>query len=247
MYHVPQSCYIFNLHSNNESMIVWRTDILIQHYPPCSVIEPGAATAHLSLSATLVLLSPSMASSDTSTPSPFAYILSFLIVGLCWGFTTPFIRRAALTYSTPTHASITDPRRSWLTRQLAKAFFAVVGLLKRPAYAIPLLCNLTGSVWFFLLVGKAGEALFYRCLLSCFVNTGIRSLRQVTTSVSVLERALSTFDFRASFSQSCLNQVSRLVLTIPNGALCSPASLLPRALPYRTNHKFAGLPIHSLG
>lgn len=96
-------------------------------------------------------------SENTPNPSPLAYILSFLIVGLCWGFTTPFIRRAALTYTTPTHPSITDPGRSWLTRQLAKAFFTILGLLKSPGYAVPLLCNLTGSVWFFLLVGKAGE------------------------------------------------------------------------------------------
>ncbi len=103
-----------------------------------------------------------MTSSETSTPSPFAYILSFVIVGLCWGFTTPFIRRAALTYTTPTHPSITDPQRSRLARQLARAFFTIVGLLKNPRYAVPLLCNLTGSVWFFLLVGKAGE-----CLIQC--------------------------------------------------------------------------------
>jgi Putative transmembrane family 234 len=109
-----------------------------------------------------------MTSSEPSNPSPFAYILSFLIVGLCWGFTTPFIRRAALTYTTPTHSSITDPRRSWLTRQLAKAFFTIVGLLKSPGYAVPLLCNLTGSVWFFLLVGKAGESLFQCCELLYF-------------------------------------------------------------------------------
>ena len=30
-------------------------------------------------------------------------------------------------------------------------------LLKSPAYALPLVINLTGSVWFFLLIGKAGE------------------------------------------------------------------------------------------
>jgi Putative transmembrane family 234 len=100
-----------------------------------------------------------MTEPENPQPSPFAYILSFLIVGLCWGFTTPFIRRAALTYTTPTHPSVTDPRRSWLSRQIAKAFFTVVGLLKSPGYAVPLLCNLTGSVWFFLLVGKAGKIL----------------------------------------------------------------------------------------
>jgi drug/metabolite transporter (DMT)-like permease len=31
----------------------------------------------------------------------------------------------------------------------------VYDLLKSPAYAVPLLINLTGSVWFFLLVGQA--------------------------------------------------------------------------------------------
>lgn len=112
---------------------------------------------------------PVMTSSETSTPSPFAYILSFLIVGLCWGFTTPFIRRAALTYITPTHPSITDLRRSWFSRQLAKAFFTIIGLLKSPGYLVPLLFNLTGSVWFFLLVGKAGENLFYFCSMLCSI------------------------------------------------------------------------------
>ena len=95
---------------------------------------------------------------DIPPPAPptLNYILSFLIVGLCWGFTTPFIRKAALTYQSPTNPSITDPRRSWLSRQIAKAFFSVLGLLRSPRYAIPLVLNLTGSVWFFLLVGQAG-------------------------------------------------------------------------------------------
>jgi Putative transmembrane family 234 len=93
----------------------------------------------------------------TSTPSPFNYVLSFLLVGICWGFTTPFIRRAAVNYQAPTNSVITDPNRSWLSRQIAKVFFTVIGLLRSPAYAIPLILNLTGSIWFFLLVGKAGK------------------------------------------------------------------------------------------
>ncbi|KIX94964.1 uncharacterized protein Z520_09274 [Fonsecaea multimorphosa CBS 102226] len=93
--------------------------------------------------------------SASPTPSPFNYILSFLLVGICWGFTTPFIRKAAVNYAAPSHPSITDPNRSWISRQIAKAFFTVVGLLKTPTYALPLLLNLTGSVWFFLLVGQA--------------------------------------------------------------------------------------------
>jgi hypothetical protein len=100
-----------------------------------------------------------MADTEEPTPSPFNYILSFLLVGLCWGFTTPFIRKAAVSYTSPTNASITDPKRSWVSRQILKAFWTVVGLLRKPTYAVPLLLNLTGSVWFFLLVGQAGTFL----------------------------------------------------------------------------------------
>ncbi|KAJ4575693.1 hypothetical protein HRR82_005994 [Exophiala dermatitidis] len=95
------------------------------------------------------------APSNPPTPSPFNYILSFLLVGICWGFTTPFIRKAAVNYTAPSHPSITDPNRSWISRQIAKAFYTVIGLLKSPGYAVPLVMNLTGSIWFFLLVGQA--------------------------------------------------------------------------------------------
>lgn len=107
----------------------------------------------------------------TSTPSPFNYILSFLLVGLCWGFTTPFIRRAAVNYTAPTNPSITDPSRSWLSRQIAKAFFTVVGLVKKPSYAIPLVANLTGSIWFFLLVGQAGTLRFCSMLFTSIFDS----------------------------------------------------------------------------
>jgi uncharacterized membrane protein len=103
---------------------------------------------------------PSSSPSSTAPgPSPFNYILSFLIVGLCWGFTTPFIRKAAITHHVPSNPSITDPNRSWLLRQIAKVFFSIIGLLRNPRYAVPLVLNLTGSIWFFLLVGQAGKLL----------------------------------------------------------------------------------------
>jgi hypothetical protein len=35
--------------------------------------------------------------------------------------------------------------------------FGVLDLLRDWRYAVPLVLNLTGSVWFFLVVGKAGE------------------------------------------------------------------------------------------
>lgn len=43
---------------------------------------------------------------------------------------------------------------------MLKAIWTVVDLLRSPAYAVPLVVNLTGSVWFFLLIGKAGEFFF---------------------------------------------------------------------------------------
>lgn len=94
---------------------------------------------------------------DEQKPPLFNYILSFLLVGVAWGFTTPFIRRAAVNYHPPSNASINDPNRSWISRKIRLGFFTLIGLLKSPSYAIPLLVNLTGSVWFFILVGQAGK------------------------------------------------------------------------------------------
>ncbi|KAG5982768.1 hypothetical protein E4U55_001374 [Claviceps digitariae] len=93
------------------------------------------------------------------TPNPplVNYILSFLLVGLAWGLTTPFIRRAAQHHHPPPHPLLdTDPiKHHWLRSRLYGAFFAVLDLLRNPRYLVPLLLNLTGSVWFFLLIGQA--------------------------------------------------------------------------------------------
>ncbi|KAL9055641.1 MAG: hypothetical protein Q9206_003055, partial [Seirophora lacunosa] len=40
-------------------------------------------------------------------PSLFRYTLSFLLVGIAWGLTTPFIRRAALDFHPAPHSSLT--------------------------------------------------------------------------------------------------------------------------------------------
>ena len=165
---------------------------------------------------------------DTSQPPIINYILSFLLVGVAWGFTTPFIRRAAADFSarqeqqqesSPTVTTdnnndnvhltpIPDPNnddeneeeeeeeeedhplppatatatatpqhkpawmrnqtstKSWLRTKLTSIFWTVINLLRTPAYSIPLVVNLTGSVWFFLLVGKHGMFLFFY-LSSC--------------------------------------------------------------------------------
>lgn len=154
---------------------------------------------------------------DTDTPKPplFNYVLSFLLVGVAWGFTTPFIRRAAADFnarqearqehaqrdrhqgatrgdgtgtegvngegtelvdraggedSTRDAATTTDrtttparmngnQREPWLKEKVTTLFWTVVNLLRTPGYSIPLGINLTGSIWFFLLVGKHGISL----------------------------------------------------------------------------------------
>jgi len=169
------------------------------------------------------------ASIPEPAPSVFNYVLSFLLVGVAWGFTTPFIRRAAADFNarqekqagstsnrgrstqSPTvpgldgeeeqelltpeeqdnegvrrrsgsrqrHDEVAAQRdqdgeednipipawqrspaqRSWLRAKTVSVFWTVVNLLRTPAYSIPLVINLTGSVWFFLLVGKHGMLL----------------------------------------------------------------------------------------
>ncbi|KAI1081242.1 integral membrane protein [Whalleya microplaca] len=98
-------------------------------------------------------------SSEEPTPQPPAinYVVGFLLVGLAWGLTTPFIRRAAKDHNPPAHPLLArdDVKASWIKSKLYGAFFAVVDLLRNPRYAVPLLINLTGSVWFFLLIGQA--------------------------------------------------------------------------------------------
>ena len=92
-------------------------------------------------------------------PSIWRWVLGFLIVGACWGLTTPFMRRAAVARDQKPQVErpfLTDPNVAWLKRKFFGIVYAVFDLLKNPAYAVPLLLNVTGSVWFFLLIGQAG-------------------------------------------------------------------------------------------
>lgn len=54
---------------------------------------------------------------------------------------------------------LTDPNISWVKRKIWGVLYAVADLLRRPSYAVPLLINMTGSVWFFVLIGQAGMSL----------------------------------------------------------------------------------------
>ncbi|CAG8955067.1 hypothetical protein HYFRA_00007081 [Hymenoscyphus fraxineus] len=85
------------------------------------------------------------------------YVVGFLLIGLAWGFTTPFIRRAAVHHKPPPHPILETPsiQNSWIKSKVYGAFFGVTDLLRNWRYALPLVINLTGSVWFFLLIGQA--------------------------------------------------------------------------------------------
>jgi hypothetical protein len=167
-------------------------------------------------------------------PSPFNYILSFLLVGICWGFTTPFIRKAAVNYTPPSHPSITDPNRPWLSRQITKAFFTVLGLLRSPGYAVPLLLNLTGSIWFFLLVGQAGPSAYFFFFFLLFLS----SSHQVGGSGTTLAHHPHPHPQNLPLSYFSVSRV-------PFFGLYQSLYLLNfRTLPHGAHHKFAGVPVH---
>lgn len=94
-------------------------------------------------------------------PSVWQWVIGFLLVGAAWGMTTPFMRKAAVQKEAERHEPagrefLKDANTPWLKKKFWNLAYAVVDLLRRPAYAIPLVINLTGSVWFFLLIGQAG-------------------------------------------------------------------------------------------
>lgn len=69
---------------------------------------------------------------------------------------------------------------SWPKRKLVAIWYAVKDLLQNPKYAIPLLLNVTGSVWFFLLIGQAGMLFFsfslFLPLLFLFISAAAAGL-----------------------------------------------------------------------
>ncbi|KAF8420810.1 integral membrane protein [Tirmania nivea] len=88
-------------------------------------------------------------------PGVFRYVLGFLLVGAAWGMTSPFMRKAAVNYVPPKRAVLEEPGVGVVKRCFLKAIYAVFDLLRRPSYTVPLLINLTGSIWFFFLIGQA--------------------------------------------------------------------------------------------
>ncbi|CZT22393.1 related to integral membrane protein [Ramularia collo-cygni] len=103
-------------------------------------------------------MDPDTPSQPISSPSIWRWVVGFLMVGACWGLTTPFMRKAAVARDKQpqvTRPYLTSPNTPWIKKKFWGVLYAVIDLLKNPSYAIPLLLNVTGSVWFFLLIGQA--------------------------------------------------------------------------------------------
>ena len=83
-----------------------------------------------------------------ASPPVWRWVLSFLAVGACWGLTTPFMRRAAVIrdQQPKQQRPYLTSDAPWVKRKLWGILYAVMDLLRNPAYAIPLLLNVTGSV-----------------------------------------------------------------------------------------------------
>jgi hypothetical protein len=67
------------------------------------------------------------------------------------------MRRATLNYTPPSRPELEDRKVPAAKRKLLSVWYSVFDLLRRPAYSVPLLLNLSGSVWFFVIVGQAGR------------------------------------------------------------------------------------------
>ena len=126
-----------------------------------SVLLPIESLRVVSRDRIIATMDPNPPVSSEPSPSIIRWVLGFLLVGAAWGLTTPFMRRAAVQKGeekpTPERAFVSDPNTPWMKRKFWGVVYAVLDLLRRPAYAIPLLINLTGSIWFFLLIGQAGR------------------------------------------------------------------------------------------
>lgn len=89
---------------------------------------------------------------------------------------------------------------SWPKRKLLAIWYAVKDLLQNPKYAIPLLLNVTGSVWFFLLIGQAGMLLFFLFFFP-FVSSSVIPLSfgggfvETNTNTSKNKKSLAGLNF----------------------------------------------------
>jgi hypothetical protein len=91
--------------------------------------------------------------------------LWFVLVGVCWGLTNPFIARASKAVDA---AQVAPPHAGALERRVRLAW----ALLRRWQYVLPLAINLSGSVVFYKTLSHAGAASPRYHPLTCTSETG---------------------------------------------------------------------------
>ncbi|KAK2809094.1 hypothetical protein FQN50_004148 [Emmonsiellopsis sp. PD_5] len=178
-------------------------------------------------------------SSDTNTPPPptaLAYILSFLLVGVAWGFTTPFIRRAAVEYNNKSknERNAEEGGRSWVARKFAGVVQTVVNLLSTPGYSVPLLLNLTGSGWFFLLVGR------HELSLTVPITNSMAFLFTVLGEWYVEGKVISKSEYYPPVLVNCEVRKRRLIAVRRDVDCSSILLFIDRSFRYQPHLSFGG-------
>lgn len=145
---------------NINSIVSQAIDMTISELGPISlcVVSYSVSSRILIIASTAsnrVTMETSIENDNTS-PSLFRFILGFVIVGIAWGLTTPFMRKAAVGYQPPARPFLEDEKVPFIKRKSLGIWYGATDLLRRPSYSVPLIINLSGSVWFFLIVGQAG-------------------------------------------------------------------------------------------
>ena len=110
-------------------------------------------------------------------------------------------------------------------------------LLRSPSYAVPLVINLTGSVWFFLLIGKAGELRLFLDLCKG-VGVGLFGGLELEGEGRVKFGGRRGWTGRKAWRPGWFLGALRLQLLIRT--VCRVES-------HGTDHKFVGIPIYGVG
>ena len=120
--------------------------------------------------------------------------------------------------------------------RILKAIWTVVDLLRSPAYAVPLVVNLTGSVWFFLLIGKAGRWGF---LLSTLGDDWENDGRFYGRGAVVTCTGEEGTEGEEELPIMQWNWLAVL--------LCSADGFIRRTKPHGPYYQFSGVPVHGAG
>ena len=128
-----------------ENLMFWS--IQLSHPPPpldTSKLNPlsqSTPSPKPTFPTTMSTPSPPPTDPPPSSPSILNWTLGFLLVGVAWGFTTPFIRRAAVSFHPPAPRLRRRHRPYILKLQLVEVEDTAGGLDGRGSVAQPGVCG----------------------------------------------------------------------------------------------------------